>query len=113
VKHFKWEARGKRRIHKTPSAGEVEACRPWLDAEIAAVDPQVVVCLGATAARDLLGASFRVTRDRGLPQTVDGRMVVATVHPSSILRARDDSARQAAYAAFVADLRAAAAILRG
>ncbi|HZU75466.1 MAG TPA: UdgX family uracil-DNA binding protein [Dehalococcoidia bacterium] len=112
VKHFKWEPRGKRRLHKTPSAGEVEACRPWLDAEIAVVGPDVVVCMGATAARALLGPSFRVTHDRGVPLTAAGRTVVVTVHPSSILRAPDE-AREAAYGAFVDDLRAVAAILRG
>jgi uracil-DNA glycosylase len=113
VKHFKWEPRGKRRIHKTPTAGEVEACRPWLDAEMLAVDPAVVVAMGATAARSLLGRQFRVTRDRGVPMRREGRVVVATVHPSSILRAPDEESRQLAYAAFVDDLRRVAEVLRG
>lgn len=106
VKHFKWQARGKRRIHQRPAGPEIGACRPWLDAEIAAVRPEVVVCLGATAAQALLGPSFRVTRQRG--QFVEGLMgpvVTATVHPSSILRAPDDAARGQAMDAFVADLK--------
>src|SRR3954465_11331529 len=91
VKHFKWEPRGKRRIHQKPNAREIAACRAWLDAEIAAVRPRVIVCLGATAAQDLLGRKFRVTQSRGqlLPSTVAEHMM-ATVHPSSILRAPDD-----------------------
>jgi uracil-DNA glycosylase family protein len=113
VKHFKWELRGKRRLHKTPSAGEVAACTPWLLAEIAAVDPEVIVCLGATAAAALLGPEVRVTRDRGVPMQRDGRLVVATVHPSSILRAPDAASRESAMDGFVHDLRTAAAVLRG
>jgi DNA polymerase len=108
VKHFKWEARGKRRLHQRPDAAEVSACRRWLDREIEVVAPRVVVCLGATAAQALLGRGFRVTRQRGelFPQRA-GHIVTATVHPSSILRARDRAARQAEMAAFVDDLRAA------
>jgi len=107
VKHFKWEPRGKRRLHKRPDAAEVAACRPWLDKEIELVAPRVVVCLGATAAQALLGRSFRVTRQRGelFPQPA-GHVVTATVHPSSILRAPDPAAREAQMAALVEDLRA-------
>ena len=108
VKHFKWEARGKRRLHKRPDAAEVAACRPWLEKEIELVRPRVVVCMGATAAQALLGRTFRVTRQRGevFPQPA-GHVVTATVHPSSILRASGPAARQAEMAAFVEDLRAA------
>src|SRR5215213_1197090 len=109
VKHFKWEARGKRRIHKRPNSEEVTACRPWLEAEIEAVGPEVVVCLGATAAQALLGRSFRVTRQRGqFVESLMGPVLTATVHPSSILRAPDEAARHAEHAAFVADLRVVA-----
>jgi uracil-DNA glycosylase len=112
VKHFKWKARGKRRIHQKPNTEEITACRPWLDAELAAVKPDVLVALGATAAQTLLGRGFRVTRQRGVPVDSDlAPNVLATVHPSSILRARDESERQDAYAAFVADLRAVAKLL--
>jgi DNA polymerase len=112
VKHFSWEARGKRRIHKKPTAEEVTACHPWLDAEIAVVRPEVVVCLGATAAQALLGPSFRVTRQRGqFVHSLDGPVLTATVHPSSILRAPDEAAREAAMAAFVDDLRGVARYL--
>jgi uracil-DNA glycosylase len=115
VKHFKWIPagdRGKRRIHQKPNAREIAACRPWLLAEIEAVRPQVIVCLGATAAQSLLGPAFRVTRHRGepVPSPFPAR-VVATVHPSSILRARDDESRRRELDAFVSDLRAAAALL--
>jgi DNA polymerase len=106
VKHFKWEPRGKRRIHKKPNMEEITACRPWLDAEIDVVRPRALVCLGATAAQALLGRSFRVTQHRGEP--VDSplaEIVTATVHPSSILRAPDERARAEALAGFVADLR--------
>jgi DNA polymerase len=109
VKHFKWEPRGKRRIHKRPNAEEVTACRPWLEAEIDTVRPEVVVCLGATAAQALLGRDFRVTRQRGqFVESLLGPVLTATVHPSSILRARDEEARRAEMAAFVADLAAVA-----
>ncbi len=107
VKHFKWEPRGKRRLHKRPDSGEVTACRPWLDREIELVRPRVVVCMGATAAQALLGRGFKVTKQRGelFPQEA-GHVVTATVHPSSILRAPDQASRDAEMAAFVADLRA-------
>jgi DNA polymerase len=107
VKHFKWIARGKRRIHSKPNAREIRACRAWLDAELSAVQPRVVVCLGATAAQALLGPSFRVTQSRGKPLEDTGvaPYVVATVHPASILRAPDPKSREADREAFVADLR--------
>jgi uracil-DNA glycosylase family protein len=106
VKHFKWEPRGKRRIHAKPKAGEIGACRPWLDAEIAAVQPRIIVCLGATAARTLLGNSFRVSVDRGrFVASPLAALVTATVHPSSILREPDSDARRAAMRAFVKDLK--------
>jgi uracil-DNA glycosylase len=113
VKHFKWEPRGKRRIHKKPSAREIAACRPWLDAEMEAVDPALIVCLGATAAQALLGRSFRVTQDRGKPIDVAGMpAILATVHPSSILRAPDDESRERERSLFIDDLKKAAAFLR-
>src|SRR5881398_2267426 len=94
VKHFKWQARGKRRIHQKPNWSEIAACRPWLEAELDVVQPRVLVCLGATAAQALLGRDFRVSRQRGVPVDSDlAEHVVATVHPSSILRA-DDSERE-------------------
>ena len=105
VKHFKWTLRGKRRIHEKPSWGEIDACSPWLYAEIEVIKPKVIVCLGATAAQTLLGKQFRVTKQRGEPIPSDlAPYVLATVHPSSILRAPDDEARHAAYKSFVADL---------
>jgi DNA polymerase len=113
VKHFKWEPRGKRRIHAKPDSLEILACRPWLEAEIAVVKPAVVVCLGATAAQALLGKKFRVTQERGkVFSSALAPRVMATVHPSSILRAPDDKARAEARRAFVADLRGVAARLR-
>jgi uracil-DNA glycosylase len=112
VKHFKWEARGKRRIHQKPNAEEMAACRPWLDAELAVVRPTILVALGATAAQALLGRQFRLTRHRGAPVDSDlAPYVLATVHPSSILRAPDDQARRRAYADFVADLQVGAKLL--
>src|ERR1700687_5308179 len=106
VKHFKWEPRGNRRIHKKPNAGEIAACRPWLDAEIAAIRPKVIVCLGATAAQSLLGKDFRVTQHRGeFIASSLAPYVTATVHPSSILRAPDEDARHEEMARFVADLK--------
>ncbi|MBV8208044.1 MAG: UdgX family uracil-DNA binding protein [Acidobacteria bacterium] len=111
VKHFKWEPRGKRRIHKKPNAAEIAACRPWLEAEIAATGPEAVVLLGATAAQALLGSGFRVSQERGrLMASPLARHVLATVHPSSILRAPDDDARHAEMARFVDDLRVVAAV---
>ncbi|HSK17187.1 MAG TPA: UdgX family uracil-DNA binding protein [Gaiellaceae bacterium] len=112
VKHFKWRASGKRRIHQKPNAEELAACRPWLDAELAVVRPRALVPLGATAAQALLGRQFRVTRERGRRIESDlAPHVVATVHPSSILRAPDREARREALSAFVADLRVVARLL--
>jgi uracil-DNA glycosylase len=109
VKHFKYTMRGKRRIHQRPDAEEIAACRPWLDAELAQVKPQVLVCLGATAAKALLGPGFRVTRQRGeFVESELAPLATGTVHPSSILRERDDEARRRAYADFVEDLRGVA-----
>jgi uracil-DNA glycosylase len=113
VKHFKWEPRGKKRIHKKPNAIEISACRPWLDAEVEVVRPEVIVLLGATAAQELLGRSFLVTRNRG--QWIQSQFaadVMATVHPSSILRAPDDDARHAAMSEFVGDLKKVAERIR-
>ena len=113
VKHFKWQARGKRRIHQKPNWAELAACRPWLDAELAAVKPKVLVALGATAAQALLGREFRVTKQRGVPVESDiAPHVVATVHPSSILRQETEADRAAAMEDFVADLRVVAKLLR-
>lgn len=113
VKHFKFTPRGKRRIHSKPNAQEIRACRQWLDGEFAAVDPRVVVALGATAAKALLGPAFKVTTQRGEVVTwPDGRMVTATVHPSAILR-MDDDVRATAFADLVDDLRAVAELLPG
>jgi len=119
IKHFKWEPRGKRRIHVKPNSMEIAACRPWFEAEIAVVHPEVVVCLGASAAQMLIGKSFKVSQQRG--EFLDGRKlkpaihanVVATVHPSSILRARDDESRHLEYEMFVRDLRIVAEHLHG
>lgn len=109
VKHFKWEPRGKRRIHKKPNALEISACRPWLEAEIAVTRPEVVVLLGATAAQGILGRDFRVTQHRGEWVSSDvAPFVLATVHPSSILRAPDDESRHEEMRKFVADLKTVA-----
>ena len=113
VKHFKWSPaeRGKRRIHKKPRDSEIEACRPWLDAELAVIKPKVLVCLGASAAQALLGKDFRVSRDRG--KLVNSNLaphVLATVHPSSILRAQDDESRRLQLQAFIEDLRQVARV---
>jgi uracil-DNA glycosylase len=106
VKHFKWEPRGKRRIHKKPNAAEIAACRPWLDAEIALVRPRIIVCLGATAAQALLGRDFRVTQHRGeLLKSQLASIVMATVHPSSILRIPDEEAKRGELEHFIADLK--------
>ncbi|HEX4073926.1 MAG TPA: UdgX family uracil-DNA binding protein [Candidatus Acidoferrales bacterium] len=106
VKHFKWEPRGKRRIHKKPNAAEIAACRPWLDAETAIVRPRIIVCLGATAAQALLGRDFRVTQHRGeFLKSELAPVVMATVHPSSILRIPDEAAKKEEMKHFIADLK--------
>jgi len=111
VKHFKWQARGKRRIHQKPNWSEIAACRPWLDAELEVVEPRVLVCLGATAAQALLGRDFRVSQQRGRPVESDlAEHVLATVHPSSILRA-DEDRRELEYRAFVDDLKTVAKVM--
>jgi uracil-DNA glycosylase family protein len=112
VKHFKWEPRGKRRIHKKPNAREIGACRPWLDTEIALVKPRAIICLGATAAQALLGRQFKVTTGRGafVPSPI-APLVLATVHPSSILRAPDEETRHREMERFIADLRKVARAL--
>ena len=113
VKHFKWEPRGKRRIHQKPNSAEIAACRPWLETEIALVKPRVLVCLGATAAQALLGNKFKVTRQRGtFVESALAPRVTGTVHPSSILRAPDEDARRAEMRQFVADLRLVAGELK-
>ncbi len=110
VKHFKWEPRGKRRIHAKPNGAEIAACRPWLETEIALVKPRVLVCLGATAAQALLGRAFKVSQRRGeFVESPLAPRVTATVHPSSILRAPDDESRRAEMQRFVADLKRVAA----
>ena len=112
VKHFKWEPRGKRRIHKKPNSVEIAACRAWLDTEIELVKPEVIVCLGATAAQALLGRTFRVTQQRGqLLPFASAPHLLATVHPSSILRAPDEEARHQQFEAMVKDLRVVAQAL--
>jgi uracil-DNA glycosylase len=115
VKHFKWKARGKRRIHDRPNAAEIAACRPWLDGELALVAPRVLVPLGATAAQALLGRSFKVTQRRGEPLADTGlaEFVVATVHPSSVLRAPDDEARRQGRLELAADLAVVGELLAG
>jgi len=108
VKHFKWEPRGKRRIHKKPNSREIAACRPWLEAELRVVRPDLLVCLGATAAQTIFGPAFRVTPDRGkVLKSELAPKVLATVHPSSLLRQPDEESREREYKLFVADLRAA------
>ena len=112
VKHFKWEPRRKRRIHKKPNLQEIAACRAWLDAELRAVGPRALLCLGATAAHALIGRTFKVSTQRGeLVESPLAEIVTATVHPSSILRAPDDEARAAAYKEFVRDLKGVRAAL--
>jgi len=115
VKHFRFEQRGKRRIHQTPQVRHIKACRPWLSAEIAAVRPRLIVCLGAVAAKSLLGNHFRLTEDRGrlIDADIDGRpeRLIATAHPSAVLRTSEGPERDEAYAALVADLRTAAEAL--
>jgi len=113
VKHFKWEPRGKRRIHAKPNWSELTACRPWLEAELAVVRPEVLVCLGATAAQSLLGRQFRVTKQRG--EWLDSDLaehVTATIHPSAILRQRDDESRHEEMTKFVEDLKLVASALK-
>jgi DNA polymerase len=110
VKHFRWTQRGKRRLHEKPNAGQVRACRPWLEAEIEVVRPHLLVLMGATAAQSVLGPAFKVTKDRGkVMSSPFGVPALATVHPSSILRATDEESREAALAGFIADLKVAAA----
>ena len=114
VKHFKWEPRGKRRIHKKPRASEIKACRPWLEAELRAVQPVVVVCLGATAAQSVLGAQFKLLQSRGqVFASALAERVVATIHPSAVLRAPDSEGRRAAYDSLVADLKVVAKVAKG
>src|ERR687896_992442 len=114
VKHFKFEERGRRRIHQTPKRFEIEACKPWLDEELRVVDPHALVLLGATAAKALMGSSFRVTRHRG--ELLDSQLapiVTATIHPSAILRQQDDASRSKEREAFAEDLRVVAKALAG
>ena len=114
VKHFKWEPVGKRRIHKKPNSREIAACRPWLEAELEVIKPEVLICLGATAAQALLGKDFRVSQRRGeLIQSELAPFVMATVHPSSILRAPDDEKRRQAREEFITDMRKAAELIHG
>jgi DNA polymerase len=114
VKHFKFEERGRRRIHKTPKRFEIDACLPWFRAELSVIRPNALVILGAVAGKALLGSSFRITRSRGKPLESDlAPVVIATVHPSSILRAPDDESRHAEREAFTADLRTVAQRVRG
>jgi uracil-DNA glycosylase len=113
VKHFKWEPRGKRRIHKKPNSTQIAACRPWLEAELALIKPDVIVALGATAAQSLIGPQFRVTKQRGeFLESILAPYVMATVHPSSILRAPDDETRQLEYRRFVDDLKKLARVIK-
>jgi DNA polymerase len=112
VKHFKWEPRGKRRLHKKPSNGEVAACRPWLEAELSVIEPHVLVCLGSTAARSILGPDIRVLRDRGkFVESEFCAKTFVTVHPSSLLRAPDEETREQNYESFLIDLRKVARAL--
>ena len=114
VKHFKWKPRGKRRLHQTPRAGEIEACKPWLQAEVEAIKPQALVALGATATRSLFGSKLKVLKDRG--RQIDSPLApvaAVTIHPSAILRLREHDEREAEFAAFVADLEGVASALRG
>jgi uracil-DNA glycosylase family protein len=105
VKHFRWQPRGKRRLHKSPAARHIEACKPWLQAEILVVEPQLIVCLGAVAAKALLGSSFRVTRERGkLKHTLEGLPALATYHPAAILRTPDSDARRRMRDELISDL---------
>jgi uracil-DNA glycosylase family protein len=113
VKHFKWEPRGKRRMHKKPRVSEIKACRPWLEAELDAIRPAVLVCLGASAAQAILGSQFKLMRQRGQVVTSTlAERVVATIHPSAVLRAPDSAGRAAAFAMLVDDLKVVARALR-
>jgi DNA polymerase len=113
VKHFKWEPRGKRRIHKKPRWSEINACRPWLDAELRAIKPSVVVCLGSTAAQSVFGSAFKLMQQRGrVLSSASAEHVVATIHPSSILRAPDPEGRRAAFEMLVNDLKVVAGLLK-
>jgi len=110
VKHFKWVARGKRRLHDKPRRSEIMACRPWLEAELATLMPQIVVCLGATAAQSLMGTPFKITQERGKVLKTDwAPLFLATIHPSALLRIVDETERRQGFADFVADLKKAAA----
>lgn len=114
VKHFKWRPRGNRRLHQTPRVGEIEACRPWIEAEVQAVRPEAVLAMGATAARSLFGPKVRVTKDRGRPlESPLAPVTAVTIHPSAILRLRDHDERETEFAGFVADLEGVAAALEG
>jgi DNA polymerase len=114
VKHFKWKPRGNRRLHQTPRAGEIEACKPWLQAEVEAVKPGALLAMGATAARSLFGTKVKVTKDRGRPlESPLAPVAAVTVHPSAILRLRDHDEREAELAGFVADLEGVATALQG
>jgi DNA polymerase len=113
VKHFKWKPKGNRRLHQTPRAGEIEACKPWLEAEVQAVKPEAVMAMGATAARSLFGPKVKVTKDRGHPlESPLAPLAAVTIHPSAILRLRDHDEREAELAGFVADLEGVASALR-
>lgn len=113
VKHFRWEPRGKLRIHKKPSMKEIHACRPWLEAELEAVRPEMIVCLGATAAQSLLGSGFKITQSHGKLQQVEGfPPIITTLHPSAILRARTDEDRERDTKIFMDDLRQVTDLLK-
>jgi uracil-DNA glycosylase family protein len=113
VKHFKWKPRGTRRLHQTPRVGEIKACRPWLEAEVQAVEPEAVLAMGATAARSLFGPKVKVTKDRGKPlESPLAAVAAVTIHPSAILRLRDHDERAAEFAGFVADLEGVASALQ-
>ncbi|MBV8652796.1 MAG: UdgX family uracil-DNA binding protein [Alphaproteobacteria bacterium] len=112
VKHFKWVQRGKRRLHSKPGSREIQACKPWLEAEIAVLQPKIIVCLGATAAQALLGTAFRVSRQRGtFIASPLAPYVMATIHPSALLRAPDEATRQAEFKRFIDELREVARLL--
>jgi DNA polymerase len=114
VKHFKWKPRGNRRLHQAPRAGEIEACKPWLQAEVQAIEPEALLAMGATAARSLFGPKVKVTKDRGRPlESPLAPLAAVTIHPSAILRLRDHDEREAELAGFVADLEGVAGALQG